>query len=278
MKTSSTRTLVPIVTALAVLLLGASPGYAIDKCKVKVDKKTGVIQVDASGVGGPLTWGSQSGSETNSFFNAGSCVTGDKAKRCQLADPSTLASKTAPDGCTLYLADTVLSCSAWIPGCSPGARHDSGLVVNDANGLFVGNAAREDATRATRDIAGSAVGLPLLYSGGGFENSGYLYFLSSDCSGPPMMLPQVALVLQAAVFGNTAYIPPVTGTAQNAGSYMVILAGTTSQAACDGYYGPGLTFVAPTGCCAAPGFPSTYGTPTTMDLTPFVPPFKVVVD
>lgn len=275
---SRARTLTIIATAVAVLLVAAGPGHAIDKCKVKVDKKTGVIQVDASGVGGPLTWGSQSGSETNSFFNAGSCVAADKAKRCQLADPSTLASKTAPEGCTLYLADTTTPCSAWIPGCSPGARHNSSIVVSDANGLFIGNASREDATKATRDVSGDAVGLPILYSGQGFESYGTLYFTSADCSGSPIMLAGDALVLQAIVFGTTAYIPPRTGTPQTAGSYMGLVSFTTSQSACDGYYGPGTTFVAPNGCCAAPGYPATYGTASTLDLTPFAPPFKVSVD
>ena len=94
MTASRSSAFVSSLLVTAVLAANASPALAIDKCKVKVDKKTGVLLVDASGVGGPLTWGEASGSETNSFFNSGTCVAGDKAKRCQVADPMTLASKT----------------------------------------------------------------------------------------------------------------------------------------------------------------------------------------
>jgi hypothetical protein len=106
-----------LVLAACVLLLTASNASAIVKCKVKVDKKTGVINVDATEVGGPLTWGPASGQETNVFVNDATCNVGGKAKRCNLAAPATLAAKTAPPGCTIYLADGVAPCSAWIPYC-----------------------------------------------------------------------------------------------------------------------------------------------------------------
>jgi hypothetical protein len=105
----------------AATLTVALPAHAINKCKVKVDK-TGVITVDASGVSGTLLWGSEAGAENAAFFNAGTCVTGAKAKRCQLADPGTLDARTPPAGCTIYLNDDAAPCSAWIRGCTPGPR------------------------------------------------------------------------------------------------------------------------------------------------------------
>jgi hypothetical protein len=108
--------------AAAAMLLVATSAHAIDSCKVRVDRKTGVITVSASGVSGSLAWGNTAGSVTNQFFNAATCVSGSSASRCELADPSTLEAKTPPAGCTLYLTDAVAPCSMWIAGCSPGAR------------------------------------------------------------------------------------------------------------------------------------------------------------
>jgi hypothetical protein len=108
----------------------ASSAVAIDKCKVKVDKKTGIIRVDALGVNGPLFWGPLADETTTPFSNDTTCVVGDKAKRCELYDPSTPAAKIPPAGCTLYLADGGPTCSVWIKGCVPGVR-DAGQPRND---------------------------------------------------------------------------------------------------------------------------------------------------
>ncbi len=111
-----------VFAAVMATLLLAAPAHAIDKCKVKIDNKTGVLLVSASGVTGTLLWGNTDGAETETFFNAGSCVVADKAKKCEIADPATLAAKTPPTGCTLYLADDIAPCSVWIKGCTPGSR------------------------------------------------------------------------------------------------------------------------------------------------------------
>lgn len=42
-------------------ILCATSAQAMDKCKVKVDKKTGVLLVSATGVSGTLLWGSTDG-------------------------------------------------------------------------------------------------------------------------------------------------------------------------------------------------------------------------
>ena len=86
-----------------------------------------MIRVDAFGLSGPPAWGGDPGQATNGFFNAATCVKGDKAKRCELADPATLSSKTPPDACTVYVDDGTAECSAWISGCTPGPRNVAGL-------------------------------------------------------------------------------------------------------------------------------------------------------
>jgi hypothetical protein len=127
-------------TAMAAMLLYTTSAHAIDKCKVKVDKKSGVLLVSASGVSGTLLWGSTEGAATETFFNAGACVAADKAKNCELANPATLAAKTPPSGCTLYLDDDGVPCSAWIAGCTPGERNPSGCVRDpSASPRFVDN-------------------------------------------------------------------------------------------------------------------------------------------
>jgi hypothetical protein len=118
--------------AMAMMMLCATSALAVDNCKVKVDKKTGLLLVSASGVSGTLLWGSTDGAATMPFFNAATCVTADKASKCEIADPATLAAKTPPSGCTLYLDDDGAPCSAWIAGCTPGERSPSGCVRDPA--------------------------------------------------------------------------------------------------------------------------------------------------
>ena len=95
-----------------------------------MDKKTGVIRVsanavDTSGATGTLRWGSDPGAAVVDFFNAASCIDKGKAKKCELANPTTLASKTPPAGCTVHLAaDGPFACQVWIGGCTPGPRID----------------------------------------------------------------------------------------------------------------------------------------------------------
>jgi hypothetical protein len=121
------RPLALLLAPLALLVLTEGAG-AVDKCKATADKKTGVIRVDAFGLTGPPAWGADPGEATSAFFNAASCVKGDKAKKCELADPATLAGKTPPDTCTVYVDDGTAECAAWISGCTPGPRNVGGLA------------------------------------------------------------------------------------------------------------------------------------------------------
>ena len=111
-----------LTTAMILTALTTQPASAIDKCRVKVDGKTGVINVSAVGASGPILWGETADAADNSFFNAGNCLIGTVASGCQLADPSTIAAKTPPPSCTIYLNDGGEPCSAWIVGCTPGLR------------------------------------------------------------------------------------------------------------------------------------------------------------
>jgi hypothetical protein len=121
------RDLLSALVAAAVGLGLAGPASGVDSCKVRVEKKTGLILVDAAGISGPLSFGGAPGEATTPFFNEGTCIKGAKAKGCTLADPATLAAKTPPEACTLYVDDGLAECSAWIAGCTPGPRQVLGL-------------------------------------------------------------------------------------------------------------------------------------------------------
>ena len=111
------------VLLLAAVLVAPVGAAALDKCKVKIDPKNGTLQVSASAVTGALRFGATAAAVAESFFNAATCVTGGKAKQCLLADPATVAARTPPAGCTLYLADDAsATCQVWIKGCTPGSR------------------------------------------------------------------------------------------------------------------------------------------------------------
>ncbi len=126
----------PILSAVTTVALGlvlAVPAHAIDKCKVQVSRKTGVLVVTATGVSGTPLWGDAAGAETEPFFNAGTCLVGTKAKKCQIADPTTLASETPPADCRLYLDDGTAACVVRVPGCTPGARGEEEPVCGDGH-------------------------------------------------------------------------------------------------------------------------------------------------
>ncbi|HXC51502.1 MAG TPA: hypothetical protein VN634_11495 [Candidatus Limnocylindrales bacterium] len=263
--------------ALTILCATATTAQAIDHCKVKVDKKTGVILVDASGVTPPLLWGSAAGQETNALFNAGTCVADGKAKKCQLADPLTLASKTPPAGCTLYLDDGAAPCTAWIAGCTPSPRSGTGALVKDSAGALIGYSADSSGMYAVREESGDTVRLAMLTDGSDFQVGGYVYYLSNDCTGAPLMPVDLSMIKQVAVVSSTLGIfGPGTGTSQLVGSVNFLVGIISDQAGCDSYFGPGVaTFVAPHGCCELAGYSMSLGNGQTINLGQFVPPFSV---
>jgi hypothetical protein len=105
------------------VLVAPAAALALEKCKVKIDAKNGAVRVSASAVAGSPRFGPAPDQVSQPFFNALDCVGGGKAKGCLLADPATVAARTPPPGCTLYLADDgPAACSVWIKGCTPGSR------------------------------------------------------------------------------------------------------------------------------------------------------------
>jgi hypothetical protein len=266
-----------VVLAACTFALTASTASAIDKCKVKVDKRTGVINVDASDVGGPLTWGPAAGSETYVFFNDATCNVGGEAKRCNLANTATLAAKTPPAGCTIYLADGVQPCAAWIAGCSPGARSAAGALVKDANGLTLGTTLDPSGQSALRDEGGTLLRLPVSFDGNGFVTFAGLLYTSANCSGTPLLGLDTAMVKSVYVLGTTGYYAPAATSMQPFNSNLQV-SGTfyASQTNCDNNFGVGnSTFVPPNGCCLASVGSAPLGAAQTIDLSAYTPPFEV---
>ncbi len=262
-----------------VILCALAPSaHAIDKCRAKVDKKTGVIRVDAFGVDGALTWGAEAGSESQTFANAGTCVAGTKAKKCELADPETLDAKTPPAGCTIYLADASTPCSAWVPGCSPAVRESGEFLWKDSTGTTVGFV-NDSGNSAIRRDGAVLVSIPVNPEGDDFAARGYLNYTSSDCSGTPLVVGIDSFIRPVQNVSPTgpAYYPTDSGTLTTVGSNQTINDTFVDQTACDAHAGaPGfLTHVPPFGCCQTLGGSLTLSATATVDLSFALPPFQI---
>src|SRR5262245_56041575 len=96
------RAMLALVVAMT---LAPANSEALTDCKVHVNSKNGTIDVSATGVSGPLTWGVRTGSEPNTFANAATCISGTSASKCEFGAPGSLETITPPDLCTLYLKD-----------------------------------------------------------------------------------------------------------------------------------------------------------------------------
>lgn len=233
-------------------LFSASSAHAIDKCKVKVDAKSGVISVSASGVAGTLQWGSSAGAEDNAFFNP-SCVADGTAKGCQLADPMTAASKTPPEGCTIYLDDGSAPCSMWIKGCSPGLRSAptaGALVWKDASGAVVG-AADDTGVQLYRETNGVIVRMAVQSGNHVFNETGEFHYNSSDCTGTALVVGANSTIRNPIVndaFSGIVYYAPDGGTYQNDNSILRQDPMIMAPPDCSAFY-PGSTFVAIGRCC-----------------------------
>jgi hypothetical protein len=143
------------------LLLGvtAETAEAADKCKVKVDKKSGVIEFSASDVDGPtLRWGDTTTSQPYAFFDP-ECVKGDRAVKCTLGSPDSREGRTPPRDCTLYVMDARGGCIAWIPGCTPGVREP------EVFGGLIGADEILDGSIGANELAPGSVGAPQIADG-----------------------------------------------------------------------------------------------------------------
>lgn len=270
------------VTAAIAVLLCSSSAQAITKCSVKVDKKTGVLNVKAAGVGGPLLWGNTAASVVSTFFNAGTCVSATNGKNCQIADPNTLAAKTPPAGCTLYLDDGVAPCSAWIAGCSPAPRAASSVVWKDASGDLIG-VQNENGTEVVRDDGTAILRIPILPDRSGFAQpvgGAFSYHTSGDCTGAnytadaPTTLP----IAQYFAGGATqAFYTQGATSLQSLNSYRSTFPPLTDQSQCDLYFGGGnSTYLGGVSCCIT-NFSGSYMMYTMVptDLSAFTGPFQL---
>lgn len=262
------------LVASTLFCLHVTTAHAIDSCKIRVDKRTGVILVDATNVVGTLQWGSSAGQENGAIFNAGTCVAGGKAKKCQIGDPMTLTAKTAPTGCTLYLDDGTMPCSAWIPGCSPGQRQSAGALVKDSAGATIGYSLSGGGV--VRQEGSNLVNLVVNVDGSGFNAAGSLVFLTNNCSGTTLMAPDTSMIKFVTIVSDSiGYYGPTSGTLQNILSVLYPIQGVSDQPGCDGYFGPGTTFLAPHGCCLPIVSSGNVGAAISVNLGGFVPPFSV---
>lgn len=120
--------------ALGFAMACATPADALESCKAKI-AKDGAIQVSAKDVSGVLEWGNALGQEVNAFANAGTCLEGSGASKCELGAPGSAQRITPPELCTLFLADGGGgTCSAFLKGCTPGLRTiGSGFVAKSGD-------------------------------------------------------------------------------------------------------------------------------------------------
>jgi hypothetical protein len=102
---------------LPVIPVGAN---ALSACKAKVSKLDGTLLLSAQAAAGPLFWGTDPTAATRAL--AGCQGEAASPKRCQLGDAGTLAARTAPASCIVYLADGSETCAAWVQGCTVGLR------------------------------------------------------------------------------------------------------------------------------------------------------------
>ena len=129
-----------LVFVSILVLAAAGPAQAISKCKARIDKQDGAIEVSASTVANNPLWGAQPGSEVNSFADIATCFAGGKLKGCRLGAPGSLAEGTPPTGCKIHMVDDGADdCVAIVPGCTVGIRPgqngvDDGLEVSSESG------------------------------------------------------------------------------------------------------------------------------------------------
>lgn len=114
------RSVLSGIAAGCCILSWTGSGAALD-AKVKIDPKTGTIEVKAKGVAGPLMWGNTPNSVTNSFDDP-NCVSGGSASGCHLGPPQSKLATTPPEGCVLYVSDGGPPVPVLIKKCTPGLR------------------------------------------------------------------------------------------------------------------------------------------------------------
>lgn len=125
------RSTTGFLVATATILLTTAPSIAVEECRARIDRRTGQILAYGRGVIGDARWAITSDGESFPFANAEDCVNQAEGRlaRCTLAEPSSPAAITPPEGCILYMADDgPKTCAAYVRYCVPGLR-DSGPLL-----------------------------------------------------------------------------------------------------------------------------------------------------
>jgi hypothetical protein len=116
----------PLIAAVILLLLsGPDPTPAAERCTVQIHPTTGDLAVSATDVAPNPRWGVTPDATTRPFADEGTCLAGDKLRKCGLGAAGTLAARTPPPLCTLCVADdgpAPACCVQHIKGCTPGIR------------------------------------------------------------------------------------------------------------------------------------------------------------
>lgn len=91
---------------VAVFLAAGVPAAeaGVQSCKVRIGKG-GELLIDASNIAGVPSWGFAVDTVDAPFFNAGTCVSAGRARKCAIGDPGTEAGRTLPTDCVLYVGD-----------------------------------------------------------------------------------------------------------------------------------------------------------------------------
>ncbi|HYC55738.1 MAG TPA: hypothetical protein VEL28_12465 [Candidatus Binatia bacterium] len=111
-----------MAAAAMTAIVAASPAAAADACKVKVNKKTGVISLAATNTGGLIGWRDGNSDQAHAFDYDACVIDGDDVV-CPLSEPGTALATMPPPSCTVCIEDgTGKDCCARIKNCTPGVR------------------------------------------------------------------------------------------------------------------------------------------------------------
>lgn len=113
-----TRVLIPV---LLIALFAPIGSYGVERCRVRVDRRSGDLQITAREVVGTLRWGGGLGAEATPVANAAECIDGrGRARRCLLGASGSPVATTPPAGCVVFLADdSAQPCAVEVKNCLP---------------------------------------------------------------------------------------------------------------------------------------------------------------
>lgn len=147
-----------------------------------------------------------------------------------------------------------------------------GAVVKDANGAVVGvyTTSALSFRGVLIDTGSSVVEVPLGLTN--FDQRGtQLLYESPDCSGPALRQAFTQLVTFGDVVGTTLYYSPVSGSTVTIQSIGNLDSSITGPSSCPS----SAFFIPPHTCCFVQSQTGEVGPVGTLDLSGFVPPFRV---